>query len=50
MLVIIAAVPHRSQRARVGAVPLVAFVVVPMLVAAASYCMVQVTIRTSNPS
>ena len=45
MLGIIAAVPHRAQRAQVGAVPLVAFVVVPMLVAALSYFMLHVTTK-----
>ena len=45
MLVIIAADPHRAQRAQVGAVPLVAFVVVPMLVEAASYFMLYVTTK-----
>ena len=42
MLVIIAVLPHRAQRAQVGLVPLVEFVVVPMLVAVVPYAMVLV--------
>ena len=45
MMVIVAVEPHRAQRAKVGDVPLVAFVVVPMLAAAASYYMVHVTTK-----
>ena len=45
MLVIIVAEPHREQRAQVGAVPLVAFVVVPMLVEAAAYYMLHRTTK-----
>ena len=45
MLGIISAEPHREQRAQVGAVPLVAFVVVPMLVEALSYFVLHVTAK-----